>query len=442
MHDKRRKLIKLSFLTALFVWSALAYIELGKFMYSGILFARNIDNRPYISDFANHYNAGLLAAKCLQEKIDIYNIDVQNESLKKLVAPIVPEQPFYLQYPPYFFLMAMPMAFMPMSLAWMLWNILGIGLSVWSLLVLAKLIQLDPPPVSSKNNNQNETSFPEAQSFLKNNKGAILFTAFIFSSYPAWLSAEIGQTSLYLLPAAALLVILLKKERYILSGIAGGLLMIKLQYAPIFFVAGLIAGRFRFLLGWIICMSTLLLSSVAVLGPENVMHYPQALLSGETGRAVSGVSSFMMQNLRGELTLSFSDEDLLRRIVITFFGLGTLLCSLLTWNNCRDIKSKNFDIAFAIILMIALVCSPHTHVQDYLLLGLSALLLWKYVQDPLSNNTAIVRNMLIAFAPISWLFFYTQPLFFIVRIQLFFFYLVILGVFAYFELRRTKPPQS
>ena len=420
--DKNRKLIEFALLTALFTWGLLCYGKLGQFMYEGILFARNIDGRPYVSDFANHYNAGVLARRCLEQKQEIYNIDVQNNSLKELIAPVVPEQPFYLQYPPYFFLLAMPLAFMNMNIAWLVWNLLGIGFGAFGLWKLAGLLGY------------------ERQSKL-------LLLGLAFSSYPAWLSAEIGQTSIYLLAAASFMLYFLLSKKPIAAGCTSALLMVKLQYAPVFFLIGLIFGRAKFLLSWGLSLAVLLVLSVLMLGVDNVIQYPHYLLSGETGTAVSGVSSFMMQNFRGELVLLFrGDNSAVKIISLVIFALGTAFSSYLLIRSGSAPASSGDDPVrsrleasaprLALAIMIALMVSPHTHVQDYLLLAVAAAFLFapglpgSAGFQPASTSItqraidSKARSMLYWFPLLSWFFFYTQPFLALVYFQPFFFYLL------------------
>lgn len=431
MHERRKELIRFALLSALFVWASLSYIELGKYMYRGILFARVIDGRPYVSDFVNPYNAGLLAARCLQERdLNIWDIDVQNESLKKLIAPIKPEQPFYLQYPPYFWCLMMLESFMPMNIAWIMWNLLGVSLAVFALFKLSKM------PGSMLILPQTDEGL--MQSTL--NCRAALLIAIVFSSYPAWLTVELGQPTLYVIPAAAGMLFLLGKQRYFLAGICSGLLIIKLQYAPFFLLIGLLFGRLKFLFGNITITLSMLLLSFFILGPHNVLNYPHALLSGETGRAVSGVSAFMMQNLRGELSILVPENfsSAANKAVIAFYAVGILSSAFILWKAMKKNSYAAFAMSTALSMMIGLLSSPHTHTQDYLLLGVCAVLLFNTSNISRENDRIAtwIRWLLTSLAPLSWLFFFLQPIFLLLRIQPFFFYLCIIAVLLFIELQK------
>ncbi len=447
MQDKQKQkaLVQFALLCALFSWGVLCYAKLGEFMYKGTLFARLIDGRPYVSDFTNVYNAGVLAKECLTgEKLDIYDIKVQSEHFNKLIAPIVPEQPFYLQYPPYFFLLTMPLSLVPMNLAWIVWNLLGAGLSLLGLNRLAKQLGMEA---------------------LERKK----LLAFFMSSYPAWLTVELGQTSFFLLAAATFFISFLKEHRFIAAGLSASILMVKLQYAPMFFLIGVIFGRLKFALTLGLALAILIGLSAFVLGWNTIVNYPHSLISGETGTAVSGVSAFMMQNIRGEMVLFFrEDSGTLKKIVVGLFGIASVFSAWQLFTAAKeqtasadtsavhshaesdansdanhssrvspnpDDSQRRIDYAIALALIIALIASPHTHVQDYVLLALPAVLILGNIDSKDAAGRRI-RAMFVNFVPLSWLFFYVQPLALMIYAQLTFLYWSVAAILIYFGLLR------
>lgn len=398
--EKAKRLIQFTLLSTLFVWSAFSYFELFKFMRNGILFARLIDGRPYVSDFANTYNAGTLAFKCLGEKGEkpnIYDVKVQDLSLKKIVAPVVPEQPFYLQYPPYFFFLALPTALLSINLAWLGWNLIGILLSCLSLVLLYSL------------------------SGEKSSRQKALLLGLVFSSYPAWLSVELGQTSLYLVPSLAFMLYFLKKQKRFLAGLCAGFLCIKLQYAPLLLLFGLCLGALPFFAGCFSCLLLLLLGSYFCLGYENIVAFPQALVSAETTNVVSGVSSYLMQNLRGQLVLFLHEEGpILKGLVISFYVIALAFVCFASLK-CRQkwqLDDSVFYSTAALVCALSLVSSPHTHIQDYLLLALSYVAL----SQTSAGQTRFLKNMFVFLPAFSWLFFFLQAPFLFIGLQPYFIY--------------------
>jgi hypothetical protein len=448
--EHREKLIRFALVSALIIWAGLAYAELGSFMHRGILFARVLNGRPYVSDFVNVYNGAVLAGRCLRGvATEIYDIKVQNDSVKALIAPVVPESPFFLQYPPYFFTLVLPLSLFPMPLAWFCWNVTGAGLFAFSLLKLGKALSsdrlrqgedaaLEPPPAKPAGRQ------PRAD------RTAFHVLVLAFCSYPAWLSVELGQTSFFLAAAAAFMLYFLIRKKYMPAGIVSGIIMIKLQYYPFFFLIGLARGGTRFLLGALFSLAALLAVSAGVLGTGNILQYPHALLSGETGQAVSGVSSFMMQNLRGELVLICGGENpLLLKSVLAVFVICLSGVAWLCFQLVRRQSTNSLACVSALSIMIALLASPHTHTQDYLLLSVAGLLFWNLLASEKSDwhplSQTLSSNLLIFFSPVSWLLFFLQPLARQIALQPFFIWLACLTVLLACRLGRLgttacRPP--
>jgi hypothetical protein len=95
-------------------------------------------------------------------------------------------------------------------------------------------------------------------------------------------------------------------------------------------------------------------------------------------------------------------------------------------------------------MMIALLSSPHTHTQDYLLLGVCAVLLFNVpgITKENDNTANWIRNLLVTLAPLSWLFFMLQPLFLIAKIQPFFLYLCSISILLFVALTKELGSRS
>src|SRR6516162_3954329 len=121
MREQLRKNLWFAYLTALVTWMILSYGWFAGECKGGKLFAFLENGRPFVSDFVNSYNAATLAKHCEVERVAIYDPNVQAQSQAKLTAPVRAELPFYLQYPPYFFVLMRPLAEFSMLQAWFLW---------------------------------------------------------------------------------------------------------------------------------------------------------------------------------------------------------------------------------------------------------------------------------------------------------------------------------
>ncbi|MBY0357773.1 MAG: DUF2029 domain-containing protein [Candidatus Obscuribacterales bacterium] len=417
---------KLNFalISAICLWALFAYLKLGQYAAEGELFARVIDKHVYINDFTNIYNAAILAKRSFTSDIDIYDINVQSQSLNSLVAPIVPELPFFSHYPPPFFLLTLPLAWLDMQGAWLLWTTTGACFS----LIAVRALCLE----AGLNRKQTTTS--------------MLLT---ICSFPAWFSVELGQTSLYFFPLLTLFFLSLKSKRQFMAGFAYALATIKLQYAPLLGIVGLLLGGLRFVSGTFALLLLLLSGSVALFGWACISGYPQALLTAETSPGVSGIVANFMQNFRGELILlAGSDSSPTRLSAFAFLLVIILFTSWLWYKKRQSFNDEAFKIFASLSVLFLLISSPHCHTQDYLAATLPCIWLWQWANkswiDSQRKPLLWIKTLCVSFPWLSWFFFYLNPLFQLLRLQPFFVWAVLLIVLILGEFlleQKNKKPE-
>jgi hypothetical protein len=414
--SKTIRLLWFAYFVALTVWGLLSYASLVQFLKENRLFALSMDGRPYVCDFVNSYNAALLAGQAGRDGVAIYDPKVQAESLARLVHPVVPELPFYLQYPPYFWVIMRPLAWFDLTGAWLAYCL------VTGIFLCAALFVL------------------VARKFYSN-AARVMAMAAVLCSYPAWLSFRLGQVSLMIFPLLALYWILLGSRRSVWAGVVAALMCIKLQYAPVLLVAGVIVGRLGFLAGFASTLLAMVAVSIGTLGWANVSVYPSALLAGETSGRVSGVQVVLMQNVRGELELvtggggNLVTGTSLLALVVVAIGL--------TWVWLRIVRSGPeatvFEQGASLTTLALLVSSLHTHVQDYLMVAIPCL--WLYAASLSDNGSSregkVLRGLIIAFPALSWVFFLLTPQFLLARIQPYFIWAVLMMWLSFRMLKRS-----
>jgi hypothetical protein len=442
-----------AYIVLLVFWSICAYSEIGRMVQRHELFARDIDHHPYISDFINHYYAGQLAADCSKTKLDIYSPQLQADYAKKLTAPVVAEQPFYLQYPPYWFSLCIPLTCFDLLSAWLIWCSVGVFLYIMSAILLTR--------TAAGVEDQIEIAEGAVLESGKKIFGVGKFTlSFIIiasvASFPTWYSVKVGQPALFVLPGLVAFWLLCRKRRYFLAGLASCVTMVKLQYLPPIFVIGCLLGRGRFLGGFTLIALLLLGLALGTLGADNVMRFPQALLQGEGGQSVSGVAADEMQNLRGTLNLLVgSDSSVVHYISIAAFALALAGLTFLWWRatktwwrNSQDETSKGrgasqFRVLASISTLVILAVSPHCHVQDYLAVVLPCIWLWFEIAKLKENgNTSksltFLQGMIILFPLLGWPFFFLKIFFQLAKIQPFFLWAVVVIILSYRLYDRNK----
>src|SRR3981081_2148931 len=148
------------------------YFHLFGLLQSGRLFPIAIGGQIYFSDFVSFYSASALAHQTLPDAQSIYDPQVQADAVAKVVAPHVPSTGINLvYYPPFFYPLISPLAYVGLTQAWMIWCLIGLA----CLLCSFKFLLRDAP-------------------ISKIAKAAIVVGALV--AYPTWFSFRIGQTSL------------------------------------------------------------------------------------------------------------------------------------------------------------------------------------------------------------------------------------------------------
>lgn len=427
---KNKERLWVVYFAVLFFWGLQAFIFLGKLHQNGELFAQVIDKKPYVSDFVNVYSAGVLCQRNMQKPIDIYDANVQANLQKELLAPIVPEDPFYNQYPPVMFLLFYPLSFFTMQGAWIAW-------AVFSFALISIAIC--------------QTVLPLYNSRIKK---LIAYTA-IMASYPTWLSFRLGQTSLLLMPVMMYFFYLLQKKRYFWSGLVSSLVLLKLQYLPTTVAIGFAMGRLPYLLGFVSGATALSLASLLALGWQNFLAFPQAILSGESGAKGSGVAPEMMQNLRGVMVLFAGADTRVVHIAAAALGLIAIISIFVVWlrfkrnekitNDEPAIRDGRYFMLIALTLFLMLITSVHTHTQDYVLAVVASSMCFyvtyerhlpqSMADSPLSKWTL---RLALAFPVVSWLCFFAMPFLQLLKIQTFAFYAMVQTILVSLLIFKTR----
>jgi hypothetical protein len=417
--DRVKKNLWFGYFSALIVWTLVTYSEIVRYLSEGTLFARMIDGRPYVSDTVHWYNAALLARKALGGSTDIYDPAIQDQSVRSIIAPIVPQGLMYLQYPPQFFPLMLPFSFFPITIAYFIWCAITLVLICVALWFLLK--------------DTVRAGFPRAFAF-----------AAAFACFPAWLSFELAQTSLFQLPATIGFWLLMWHRKFFWAGLlTGAILTTKIQYLPAIGLAGLILGGWRYLAGCVLSGALLAVATFANVGWSNIASWPRALKFGETSPDVIGVGVPMMQNLRGELVLLMGgDIPTIHTITMAVFVLSFIAIALMWWKVYpvwQERFGKNaFGLCVAVSILTSLIASPHTHIQEFFTAAAAMIFLYPAVNENRESRVGRILYVLcIAFPFMTWALFLLTPVFQMIRVQPFFAWAVAM-LMLIFALARTQ----
>lgn len=385
--EKRRRQLWVGYAAFFLFWALCAYGLVLSWIPTHELLARRINGKPYISDFVNVYDAGVLGLR--GRSVKIYDPEVQAKLANEVVAPVVPELPFYLQAPPNIFVACIPLAFFKPVTAWLVFCGVGISLNLWAFASLARTYF--------------EGKFARA---------FVLLAA--LGSFPMWVGTEEGNTSLYLLPALVLYWKLLQGRHFFLAGIATGLLMIKVQYLPFIGVIGLFIGGWRYLAGSVVAGLTVVAVTTAVVGVDNVLAWPHALMHAESNASFVGVATDKMQNVLGMITAATGHVPAGwgRSIANALFIVAVLAVGWLWHKPYRALSERMpyaFEVCAAISTASMLIFSIHTHSHDYILMLVACL--WLYVAAKEAGFRRIAAAA-VAFPGLTW------PLFFLAQLPI------------------------
>jgi hypothetical protein len=383
VNTKSQRMLWFGYFTAVLLWGIRSYAFLLESLRNNELFVS--EKQGWVLDFVSWYNAALVAASAQKAPLAIYDHAVQLESMKRLLSPFVPKDDYYLDYPPQFFAFVRPLAGMGLERAWIFWCSLAtipIGFALWQL---------------SKN--------------LEGKFSRAMYIVGCCASYPCWFSFNEGQTSLFQFPAHAAFWLLLRSESHFLAGLLTGFIVIKLQYAPLIVLVGLILGRLKFLFGLIISSSVFLLATLYVVGWDNIISYPSSLLYGESLQTTGAV---IMQNFRGQALLLLGGDSKFVHYLSIFVYILTLAAVAYVWSALYPkLKTKfgrhGFDICAAFSVACMLSASLHTHIPDYLFAAILVAFLYPIANRLMGKRLSLLTKFLLVGFPVySWFALFTM----------------------------------
>jgi len=276
-----------------------------------------------------------------------------------------------------------------------------------------------------------------AQSVLTNwNWRALLPPALLF--VPLLLDFLHGQDSLLLLFFLVSAFAALEGGKEFASGcfLACGLFKFHLVLALAIFV--LLSGRKKVLAGFASVAAILLLISVAISGWGFLVSYPRFLLRF-TQLPLAGVSNQQMANLRGLFGLAFPGRAGAALGLTVFSSLLVLWLAATQWIASARHANQAVGLAFANVLVAAILASYHVSPHDLTILLLSMALIVHHVLTrsdiPHKTRTVFVATLAVLLLP---------PLYLIsLRVHIYTYaclpILVLFGV-TYAEIRRVSVP--
>jgi hypothetical protein len=379
--DERRPIWQVFYECFVACWAAGNFFLVGREFIKDHLLLNVANGVIRINDFVLFYEAGKLAASA--NHLQVYDPNVQRAWMQAFTAPAVCEQVLFIyQVPPVFPLM-IPLGFLPIKLAYLLWVALGLSCALAACIYILKSVRKC------------------SRRFI------IVSLLAVLSTLPSLMAIELGQIAWFLVALmSGFLIFTWLIPNYVLAGLMLALFAIKPHYA-IFFVAPLVATKKWLVLLWAAVWEALLLVLAGfVIGWQNVLGYPSMILKMETVMGASNQSAGSpahMVCLRGLYSVLLGPAVATKLSLITTL-LALVLSAVVSWRLLALPKQQD-DAAekeqskqrlwwtLTISSMLCLIASAHTFLYDWLIILPSVLLTIRAVKlkelravMPLSNR--------------------------------------------------------
>jgi hypothetical protein len=283
-------------------------------------------------DFANFYTAGTILREGLSHQL--YNLSLQLK-IERPLSPAGPFLPFY--HPPFEALLFAPFAYLPFSLAFLIWDALNLAVLG---IIFYLLLHAGPSLDDDSSLIWLATCFPLATGVM-----------------------VLGQDSL-LLPLVFLLAyIAMKRRREFAAGLALGLGLFRFEILLPFVFVFLLRRRWKVLAGVFASGAGALGASVAVVGWSGLYNYAKALIevAQSSGKWSSGLEVVTMPSLRGALAAFFGGAIPHSWLFPVAISGSLLLLVSAAWKfgSIAEPERPAFDLQFSFAVIAALLASYH-----------------------------------------------------------------------------------
>lgn len=309
------------------------------------------------ADFLFFYMSGLLAAG--KDALHFYDPAIQMGYFNGLLSPYSVAKPVILHQVPFVSVIMLPCVLMSPAHAYLVWFALTVALSAVAFAFWCKRCT-------------NLTRW----------EGLIVYLH-LMASYPSLVGLRMGQQAWNIASFLNLYLVGLYKRFDLLGGITLALLTQKPHYVLFFCLPAFFNKRFKLLLYASVFEIILLASAVCKIGWDNVIGYPQIVLHADSSEDFLGIDSYKMVCLRGLLSLYLTPALALKAGLYSMVG-GLLLANWIWFKTVRAKMTTFYQQrwALAATLTLCVICSPHTHGYDLLLLTPLALTVFTKTNQP------------------------------------------------------------
>jgi hypothetical protein len=218
---------------------------------------------------------------------------------------------------------------------------------------------------------------------------------------PNFFSLMQGQDSLIVLLVYTLAFAAWNRRSEFLCGAWLGFGLCKYHLILPFMVAFAIRRRWRVIAGFLVVAAVLATISLAVVGWDGLRQYPSFVWWWEHTSTFSWTLHHQnTPNLRGMISsvLPGNGESLASKVALVFASLSLLAIADSLWPATEHATPAYRQMAFALNLLMTLLVSYHSYVQDLSLLFLSMLLVLDVLLAPSTVSTTQRKALLTCMA--------------------------------------------
>ncbi len=308
-------------------------------------------------DFVTFYTgASLLRSAHPQQLYDLTAQAILQVSLLRPYGWVLPNGLLPFVHPPFFAALVIPFTYLPMHIAFLIWNLVSFLLLLASIKLLL--------------NHQGQRSL----------RNSLVVLMVVLAFFPIFQTLQEGQGSFLVLFGFTLAYLLIKRGSEGWAGFALALGLIKPQLVVVIALVLLFKRRWRALSA--LCGSSVLLTVVSwlLVGTQGIKGYFVLGRSVMAWNGNYGFSPTHMFNLRGTvyrlagLWQSLGGPELPTWVLLLLTGVlsaAVLVVLLHFWKGTWAPQSVNFDLQFVMTLVAALLLAPYLHGHDLSLLVLA-----------------------------------------------------------------------
>ena len=318
------------------------------------------------TDFVNFY----LGARIVRQSggAQLYRRQTQDEAYEALVG-YRPNQ--YFLHPPFEAAALVPLTWLSLEHAFVLWMLINIALLGGSVLWLMPC----NPLVRDK---------------------PLLALLVCFGFFPTLIALNLGQDSILLLFILCAAYFLSRRGRELAAGLVLALLAIKFQYLAILVPLLLLSRRVRALAGLVAGAMLLGIVSLLVTGSRGLWEYFAFVRRFDAKGGYGGLNPALMVNARGFL----AGIGATAHVPVNSVAIGILLTAVAAVIAIRS-REPDAGLLFALFVTVALAASPYAHFPDMTIVLLPVLVALDYARANQPRRFLTITSLAVLIVP--WL---------------------------------------